>query len=66
MATNSRKEDENKRLHGLKELAAFLEISEPTARKLKNSGRIPFIQIGRKLIFNSNDVLVGVTHQTTN
>jgi len=66
MATNSVKENENKKLHGLKELADFLEISEPTARKLKNSGRIPFIQIGRKLFFNSNEVIECVTRQRTN
>ena len=44
-------------LHSLKELAEFLGCSTVTAYKLKSSGRIPFKQFGRKLIFNSDEVL---------
>ena len=44
-------------LYSLQELATFLGCSIVTAQKLKNSGRIPFKQFGRKLIFNSSDVL---------
>jgi len=51
---------EDRTLTGLKELAEFLEVSKPTALKLKNSGRIPFIQIQRRLIFNSTEVLAGL------
>jgi len=50
----------SKQLNGLKELAEFLEISKPSALKLKNSGKIPFIQIGNKLIFNSAEVMEGI------
>ncbi len=48
-------------LNSLSELANFLQISKPTALKLKNSGRFPYTKIGRKLIFNSEEVLKGVT-----
>jgi len=48
-------------LNSLSELAEFLQISKPTAMKLKNSGRFPYTKLGRKLIFNSEEVLKGVT-----
>jgi len=52
-----------RQLNGITELAEFLEISRPTARKLKNSGRIPFIQIGKKIVFNSSEVMEVVRHR---
>ena len=48
-------------LNSLGELAEFLQISKPTAARLKNSGRFPYTKFGRKLIFNSEEVLKGVT-----
>jgi len=51
---------EDRMLTGLKELAEFLEITRPTAMKLKNSGKFPFVQIGNKLIFNTKEVLAGI------
>lgn len=47
---------ENKKLYSMKELAEFLGCSVPTAQKIKNSGRIPYIQVGRKLIFETRDL----------
>jgi hypothetical protein len=38
-------------------LAEFLQCSIPTAQKLKNSGRIPVKQFGRKLVFIKSEVL---------
>ena len=44
-------------LHSLKELADFLHCSTVTAQRLKNLGFIPYKQIGRKVIFNTAEVL---------
>jgi len=52
-----------KYLYSLRELAEFLGCSIVTAQKLKNSGRIPFQQFGRKLIFNSFEVLGALNHK---
>ena len=48
---------EPKMLYSIKELAEFLQCSIVTAQKIKNSGRIPFVQTGRKVLFNSEAVL---------
>ena len=44
-------------LYSIKELAEFLKCSIPTAQKIKNSGKIPFSQMGRKVVFNGDEVL---------
>ena len=44
-------------LYSISELAKFLNCSTVTAQKIKNSGRIRYKQIGRKLIFNTVEVL---------
>ena len=48
---------EPKMLYSIKELAGFLKCSTVTAQKIKNSGRIPFSQTGRKVVFDGNAVL---------
>jgi|GEM_PF-1434765 hypothetical protein len=48
---------EPKFLYSLRSLADFLGCSTTTAQKLKNSEKIPFQQFGRKVIFNTNEVL---------
>lgn len=48
---------EPKMLYSIKELAEFLQCSTVTAQKIKNSGRIPFSQTGRKVVFDGNAVL---------
>ena len=48
---------EPKMLYSIRELAEFLQCSIPTAQKIKNSGRIPFSQTGRKIVFEGNAVL---------
>ena len=48
---------EPKMLYSIKELAEFLHCSIVTAQKIKNSGRIPFSQTGRKVVFDGNAVL---------
>ena len=44
-------------IKGITGLAKFLNISTPTAQKLKNSKKIPFRQYGRIVIFKSDEVL---------
>jgi hypothetical protein len=44
-------------LHGLKQLADFIGVSEVSAWRLKKSGKIPFYQAGKKLFFKQSDVL---------
>lgn len=48
---------ESRKLYSMKQLAEFLQCSTVTAQKLKNSGKIPYVQTGRKLIFDSEAVI---------
>lgn len=52
-----RQVEESKLIHGLAGLAEFLNCDVTTAFKYKNTGRIPYYQIGRTLIFKSEEVL---------
>jgi len=44
-------------LYSMQELADFLHVSIVTAQKIKNSGSIRYTQIGRKLIFNTVQIM---------
>lgn len=55
----SRKQ-ENSLIYGIKGLARFLGVTEPTAQKWKNDGIFPFVQRGRTIIFKSEEVLAGM------
>ena len=46
-----------KLLHSIQELASFLGCSNVTAFNLKKSGKIRYRQFGRKLIFNTEEIL---------
>ena len=48
---------ERRTLHSIRELAEFIGCSTPTAHAFKKSGRIPCRQIGRKVLFDTFDVL---------
>lgn len=48
---------EKKLIRGINGLSEFLECSPATAQKLKNSGKIPFSQVGRLLLFDSDKVM---------
>ena len=48
---------ERKILYSMKELADFIGCCVPTAQRMKNEGRIPYKQIGRKVMFDTVDVL---------
>jgi len=49
-------------IYGIKGLAKFLQVSTPTAQKIKNSGRIPFSQAERTIIFRKADVLEALSN----
>jgi len=51
-----------KLLYSMKELANLLGSSTVTAQAIKNSGRIPFMQVGRKCIFDAEKVLAALEH----
>lgn len=48
---------ERKTLHSIRELSEFIGCSTVTAHAYKKSGRIPCRQIGRKVMFDTLDVL---------
>ena len=50
-------EPESKYIYSIKGLAAFLNCSQVTAQKLKNEGKFHYRQIGRKVIFETSEVL---------
>jgi len=54
---NAIPEDPEPYIYGIKGLAAFLKVSTPTAQKIKNSGRVPFSQAERTIVFRKSDVL---------
>ena len=60
MRQASRAEEEKpepRLVHGIAGLASILGCSIPTAQKMKNSGRVPYIQEGRKIVFEVEKVL---------
>jgi hypothetical protein len=46
----------------MQELAGLLGCSTVTAQTIKNSGKIPYMQVGRKCIFDAEKVLVALEH----
>jgi excisionase family DNA binding protein len=51
------KQPEQKLLYSLRELADFLGCSVVTVHNLKKSGKIRYIQFGRKVIFNTSEIM---------
>jgi len=49
-------------IYGITGLAKFLKCSLPTAQKIKNSGRIPFSQAERTIIFKKAEVLSALSN----
>jgi len=60
MENNSQPKDLKAPITSITELAKFLGIARCTAQGLKNSGRIPFIQFGKKLIIDPDKVLISL------
>jgi hypothetical protein len=44
-------------IRGIRGLAKFLGVSNVTAQKLKNSGKIPYVQFNRVIFFDPSEVL---------
>lgn len=61
-AVNPDPSPERKTLYSIKELSEFLGCSSVTAQKIKNSGRIPFRQAGRKLMFDTVEISKALEH----
>ena len=51
---------DRKLIHSMQGLADFTGISKVTLQRLKNGGKIPYRQIGRKVIFDSLEVLAAM------
>jgi hypothetical protein len=49
-------------IYGIKGLAFYLKVSTPTAQKIKNSGKIPYSQAERTIIFRKADVLEALSN----
>jgi hypothetical protein len=49
-------------IYGIIGLAKFLKTSVPTAQKIKNSGKIPYSQAERTIIFRKADVLEALSN----
>jgi excisionase family DNA binding protein len=56
---NTPKQEKNL-IYGLAGLRELLGCSHPTAQRIKDSGKIPFTQIGRKIIFDADAVLTAL------
>lgn len=53
-------ESERKKINGIRGLAKYLEVSIPTAQRLKNKGKFPFYEAGNKVYFFSDEVHKGL------
>ena len=51
------------RINGIRGLANYINCSIGTAQKLKNSGKIPFYNLGSKVFFYSDEVDIAVQNQ---
>ena len=53
----------SKYLHSIKDLSEFLGCSKATAHKIKKSGILRYSQIGRKILFNTQEILEDLNHK---
>ncbi|NDW11970.1 DUF3853 family protein [Bacteroides sp. 214] len=58
-----KQEQETTLIRGISGLAKFLDVSVPTAQKIKNQKLFPCTQWGRILIFKSDEVLAGMANR---
>lgn len=61
-AVEPKQTPENKRekINGIRGLAKYLDVSVPTAQRIKNKGRFPFYESGNKVYFFSDEVNNGL------
>lgn len=50
----------SRHIYGISGLAHLLNCSKPTAQRIKDSGKIPFTQAGRKIVFDEQAVLTAL------
>ncbi|MDD3875845.1 MAG: DUF3853 family protein [Bacteroidales bacterium] len=50
-------------IYGINGLAQYLKVSVPTAQKIKNSGKVPYSQAQRTIIFRKTDVLEALAYK---
>jgi len=55
----------SRKIFGISGLAELLNCSLPTAQKAKDSGKFACYQIGRKIIFDEDEVMKAITVQPT-
>lgn len=49
-------ETQRKKINGIRGLAKYLEVSAPTAQRIKNQGKIPFYESGNRVYFFSDEI----------
>ena len=59
-ANNQPPSEPKKPITSITELAKFLNVARCTAQALKNSGRFPYIQYGKKLVIDPDKVLASL------
>lgn len=64
MQKNEQRPIERQKIEGMRNLGIFLSRSLPTVQKLKNDGKIPFYNAGRKVFFFSDEVLDSLKSNT--
>lgn len=52
---------ENQRPITQKEMKSFLNISESSLIKLRKSGKIPFLEVGGRVLYIKSDVIQALT-----
>ena len=56
---------DEKKMYSIGELANYLGCSKPTIQTLKASGKIPYIQFGRKVIFDKAEITAALAIKPT-
>ena len=55
--TSTSKQDKNEQPINTKELCGFLRITTPTAIRWRKKGKIPFLKIGSRILYQKSAVL---------
>jgi len=46
-----------------KELCSFLDITEPTLIRWRKKGKIPFLQVGSRILYQKSAVITALEHK---
>jgi hypothetical protein len=63
LETVTHSNNEPKFIYGIKGLAKFLGCTPQTAQKIKNSGRISYVQVERTIVFEKQKILVELSNE---